>query len=70
MYAIRSYYGRGQYGHVWLEIEPLGMGKGFVFENKIIGGVVPREYVPAVQKGVKEAMEGGILAGYPMVDIA
>jgi len=61
--------GRGQYGHVWLEVGPMEAGKGFLFENKIIGGVVPREYVGAVEKGVKEAMESGVLAGYPMVDI-
>ncbi len=66
---IRQTGGRGQYGHVWLELEPLAMGKGFVFENKIIGGVVPKEYVTPVMRGVKEAMEGGVLAGYPMVDI-
>jgi elongation factor G len=61
--------GRGQYGHVWLEIEPNEPGRGFEFRNKIIGGAVPREYIPAVEKGVIEAMEEGILAGYPTVDI-
>ncbi len=61
--------GRGQYGHVWLELEPMPRGEGFVFENKIVGGVVPREYVPAVKKGVVEALEKGILAGYQMVDV-
>jgi elongation factor G len=66
---IRQSGGRGQYGHVWLELDPLEKGKGFEFENGIIGGTVPREYVPAVEKGVKEAMESGVLAGYPMVDI-
>ena len=60
--------GRGQYGHVKLLVEP-NPAKGFEFVNKIVGGVVPREYVPAVQKGVQEALEGGVLAGYPMVDI-
>ncbi|MBN1382209.1 MAG: elongation factor G [Deltaproteobacteria bacterium] len=60
--------GRGQYGHVWLEIEPNEPGRGFEFRNKIIGGVVPREYIPAVEKGVREAMEEGILAGFPTVD--
>jgi elongation factor G len=66
---IRQTGGKGQYGHVWLEVEPLAMGKGFQFESKIVGGVVPREYVPAVRKGVAEAMESGVLAGYPMVDL-
>ncbi len=66
---VRQSGGRGQYGHVWLELEPLEKGKGFEFENAIVGGTVPREYVPAVEKGVKEAMESGVLAGYPMVDI-
>ena len=61
--------GRGQYGHVVLEIEPGEPGSGFVFENEIVGGVIPREYVPAVEKGVREALEGGILAGYEMVDV-
>jgi elongation factor G len=66
---VRQTGGRGQYGHVWLELEPLEMGKGFVFESKIVGGVVPREYVPSVERGVKEALENGVLAGYPVVDI-
>lgn len=66
---IRQTGGRGQYGHVFIEIEPLGPGKGFEFENKIIGGTIPREYIPAVEKGIKEAADGGILAGYPVVDI-
>jgi elongation factor G len=61
--------GRGQYGHVVLEIEPKEPGTGFEFVNGIVGGVIPREYIPAVEKGVVEAMEGGILAGYEMVDI-
>ncbi len=61
--------GRGQYGHVVLEIEPNEPGKGFEFINEIVGGVIPKEYIPAVEKGVVEAMEGGILAGYEMVDI-
>jgi elongation factor G len=61
--------GRGQYGHAVLEIEPNEAGKGFEFVNEIVGGVIPREYIPAVEKGVVEAMEGGILAGYEMVDI-
>ena len=66
---IRQTGGRGQYGHVVLEIEPLERGLGFVFENKIVGGVVPKEYVPAIEKGVVEALQGGVLAGYPVVDL-
>ena len=61
--------GRGQYGDAWLRIEPLEQGKGFEFQNKIVGGVVPRQYIPAVEKGVVEAMQGGVLAGYPVVDV-
>jgi elongation factor G len=66
---IRQSGGRGQYGHVWLTIEPQAAGKGFEFVNRIVGGAIPREYIPSVQKGVMEAMEKGVLAGYPMVDI-
>ncbi|HHT48223.1 MAG TPA: elongation factor G [Firmicutes bacterium] len=66
---IRQSGGRGQYGHVWLEIGPNEAGAGFVFENKIVGGVVPKDYVPAVENGIKEAMLNGVLAGYPMVDV-
>ncbi|HMK44134.1 MAG TPA: elongation factor G [Dissulfurispiraceae bacterium] len=66
---VRQSGGRGQYGHVWLELQPLERGTGFEFVNKIVGGSIPREYVPAVEKGVKEAMEGGVLAGYPVVDL-
>ena len=66
---IRQSGGRGQYGHVWLEIYPREAGVGFLFENKIVGGVIPKEYIPAVEKGIIEAMEGGGLAGYPMVDV-
>jgi elongation factor G len=61
--------GRGQYGHVWLEIEPNEPGRGFEFRNKIVGGVIPGEYVPAVARGVREAMEEGVLAGFPVVDV-
>lgn len=61
--------GRGQYGHVWLEIEPNEPGSGFEFKNRIIGGVIPSEYISAVQKGIVEAMEEGVLAGFPMVDV-
>lgn len=66
---IRQSGGRGQYGHVYLDVEPLGRGRGFEFHNKIVGGAIPKEYVSAVEKGVKEAMQGGCLAGFPMVDI-
>jgi elongation factor G len=66
---VRQSGGRGQYGHVWLTLEPQKPGKGFEFVNRIVGGAIPREYIPAVEKGVIEAMERGVLAGYPMVDI-
>jgi elongation factor G len=66
---VRQTGGRGQFGHVWLELEPLEQGSGFIFEDKIVGGVVPREYIPAVGAGVKEAMETGGDAGYPIVDM-
>jgi elongation factor G len=66
---VRQTGGRGQYGDVYIEVEPNEAGGGFVFENKIVGGSVPREYVPAVEKGIREAMDTGVLAGYPMVDI-
>ncbi|CRK85278.1 elongation factor G [Neobacillus massiliamazoniensis] len=61
--------GRGQYGHVWIEFAPNEEGKGFEFENGIVGGVVPREYIPAVQAGLEDALDRGVLAGYPLVDI-
>jgi elongation factor G len=66
---IRQTGGRGQYGHAEVRIEPLDPGTGFVFVNAIVGGVIPREYIKPVEEGIKEAMEGGILAGYEMVDI-
>jgi elongation factor G len=66
---IRQTGGRGQYGHIWLRLIPEKPGGGFSFENKIVGGVVPREYIPAVEKGVVEAMQSGGLAGYPVVDV-
>lgn len=61
--------GRGQFGHVWIEFAPNEEGKGFEFENKIVGGVVPREYIPAVGAGLEDALKNGVLAGYPLVDI-
>ena len=66
---VRQTGGRGQYGDVWFEIEPAEPGAGIVFENKLKGPAIPREYVPAVEKGVKEAAEAGVLAGYPVVDV-
>jgi len=66
---VRQSGGRGQYGHVWLEISPQEPGAGFLFEDKIVGGAVPREYIGAVGKGIEEAMQSGVLAGFPMVDI-
>ena len=66
---IRQSGGRGQYGHVWLEVEPNEAGKGYSFESKIVGGVVPKEYVKPTDEGVQEAMKAGVLAGYPVVDV-
>ena len=66
---IRQSGGRGQYGHVWLRIEPQEPGSGYEFVNEIVGGTIPREYIPAVDKGVQEQMENGIIAGYPVVDV-
>jgi len=66
---IRQSGGRGQYGHVWLRIKPKERGAGFEFVDEIKGGIIPREFIPAVQKGVKEAMDKGVLAGYPFVDV-
>ncbi|MFV0558670.1 MAG: elongation factor G [Enterococcus sp.] len=66
---VRQSGGKGQYGHVWVEFTPNEEGAGFEFENAIVGGVVPREYIPAVEAGLKESLENGVLAGYPMVDI-
>ncbi|CAH8719129.1 elongation factor G [Paenibacillus thiaminolyticus] len=66
---VRQSGGRGQYGHVWIEFAPQEPGAGFAFENKIVGGVVPREYIAPVQAGIEESMQNGVLAGYPLVDI-
>lgn len=66
---IRQSGGRGQFGHVWIEFSPNEEGKGFEFENAIVGGVVPREYIPAVQAGLEDAMDNGVIAGYPLIDI-
>jgi elongation factor G len=65
---VRQTGGRGQYGHVWLRMEPREPGAGYEFENAIVGGVVPREYIPAVNKGIQEQMQNGVLGGYPVVD--
>lgn len=66
---IRQSGGHGQYGHIWLELEPLERGTGIIFENAITGGVIPREYIPAVEAGVRQALDNGPLAGYPLVDM-
>jgi elongation factor G len=66
---IRQSGGKGQYGHVKIRIAPAGENEGFVFENKIVGGAIPKEYIEPARKGMEEALEGGILAGYPMIDV-
>ncbi len=66
---VRQSGGRGQYGHVWIRLEPLERGSGFVFENKIVGGAVPKEYVAPAGKGIEEALQGGIIAGYEVIDV-
>jgi elongation factor G len=66
---IKQTGGRGQYGHVWLKVDPLERGKGFEFIDEIFGGSIPKEYIPAVRKGIEEALDGGISAGYPIVDV-
>lgn len=66
---IRQSGGRGQYGHVWLRVEPQESGKGYEFVNEVVGGVVPKEYIPAVDKGVQEQLKSGVLAGYPVLDV-
>ena len=65
---VRQSGGRGQYGHVWLKLQPLEPGEGFKFENKIVGGVIPKEYIKPVEEGIKEAALSGVLAGYPVID--
>jgi len=66
---VRQSGGRGQYGHAWIELEPLERGSGYVFENKVVGGVVPKEYIAPVGEGIEEAMKNGIVAGYPTIDV-
>ena len=66
---IRQSGGKGQYGHVVIDVEPTEPGVGFVFEDKIVGGVIPREFIKPVEAGIREALESGVLAGYPMVDV-
>jgi elongation factor G len=66
---VRQSGGRGQYGHVWIEVEPNGKGKGFEFENGIVGGVIPKEYIKPIEQGIVEAMRNGVLAGYPVEDV-
>jgi elongation factor G len=66
---VRQTGGRGQYGHAWVKVEPVPAGSGFEFVNKIVGGAIPREYISAVEKGIREAMQAGMLAGYPVVDV-
>jgi len=66
---VRQSGGRGQYGHVLLQLEPAEVGKGFEFVNKVVGGSIPREYIPAAEKGIREALDSGVLAGYPVVDV-
>ena len=66
---IRQTGGSGQYGHCWINIEPMPAGTGFKFENKVVGGSIPKEYIPAIEKGVREALDAGVLAGYPVVDV-
>jgi elongation factor G len=61
--------GRGMFGHVWVKLEPLEAGGGYEFDNKIVGGVVPREYIPSVEKGIRDAMTRGVMAGYPVIDV-
>jgi len=66
---VRQSGGRGQYGHCWIEIEPLEPGKGYEFVNKVVGGVIPKEYIPAIDAGIRDAMNTGVVAGYPVIDV-
>ena len=66
---VRQSGGRGQFGHVWIEFSPNEEGKGFEFENAVVGGVVPREYIPAVEAGLRDSLDNGVIAGYPLIDI-
>ena len=66
---VRQSGGRGQFGHVWIEFSPNEEGAGFEFENGIVGGVVPREYIPAVEAGLRDSLDNGVIAGYPLIDI-
>ena len=66
---VRQSGGRGQYGHAIIDMEPNEEGKGYEFENAIVGGVIPKEYIPSIDKGIQEALESGVIAGYPVVDI-
>jgi elongation factor G len=66
---VRQTGGHGQYGHAVIEIEPLDSGQGFIFEDKTVGGVVPKEFIKSIEEGIREAMNGGIVAGYPVVDL-
>lgn len=66
---VRQSGGRGQYGHVWLKLEPRARGEGYEFVNQIVGGVIPKEYIPAVDKGIQEQLQNGVIAGYPVVDV-
>jgi len=66
---VRQSGGKGQYGHCWIELEPLEPGKGYEFVNKIVGGVIPKEYIPAVDAGIRDAMNSGVVAGYPVIDV-
>ena len=60
--------GKGQFGDCWIELEPLERGSGFVFDNKVVGGAIPKNYIPAIEKGIREAMDHGLVAGYPAID--
>ncbi len=66
---MRQTGGKGQFAHVYIDLEPTGPGGGYEFINKIVGGKIPREYIPAVDQGIQEALDNGIMAGYPMVDV-